>query len=214
MRIPFPADVPVGIDRDDARAAAAAELAKPEYRAAEPSPLDQALNWIVRKFLEFLDATSGVVPGGPLGLLVLLVLLVVLVVVIRLRVGRTARGARERHVVFAETSRSASDYRRAAGEAAAAGEFAVAVREQFRAVVRGLEERGVLDERSGRTADEAAAEGGRRLPGCRDELAAGAALFDRVHYGGHPATEETYRRLVALEQRCQAERPVLAGVSG
>jgi hypothetical protein len=76
--------------------------------------------------------------------------------------------------------------------------------------VRGLEERGLLDERSGRTADEAAADGGTRLPALRAELAAAATVFDDVHYGGRPATEEHYRTLAALDERCRTERP--AGV--
>ena len=68
----------------------------------------------------------------------------------------------------------------AADAHAARGEWADAVRERLRAVVRSLEERAVLDERPGRTADEAAAEAGTALPTCADDLRRSARLFDDI----------------------------------
>ena len=201
------ADVPVVIDRDDARRAAEAELSKPEYRTAEPGVVERVLRWLGQRLAALFDAASGVVPGGPLGLLVLLAVVVLVIVVVRLRVGPLARDVRASRRVFEERVRAAADYRAAAERAAAAGELTGAVRERFRALVRGLEERGVLDELSGRTADEAAREAGARLPASRDELAAAAVLFDAVHYGGRPASGEDYRRLVALDGQVQRERP-------
>ncbi|HVV10756.1 DUF4129 domain-containing protein [Amycolatopsis sp.] len=201
------ANIPITIDRDDARRAAAEELSKPEYRAAEPSWFQRALSWLAQRVSDLFAAVSGVVPGGPLGLLVLLAVVVLVIVVVRLRVGKVARTVRGRRAVFEDTTRAAEDYRRAAEDAFAAGDVATAVRERFRGLVRGLEERGVLDARSGRTADEAAREAGAQLPESRDELAFAASLFDAVHYGGRPATAEDYRRLVALDGRTQRERP-------
>jgi Domain of unknown function (DUF4129) len=201
------AEVPVTIDRDAAQRAAQAELAKPEYRAAEPGLLDRTLRWLGQRFTDLLAAASSVAPGGALGLLVLLAAAVLVVVVVRLRIGRVAREVRGTREVFQDSSLSARDHREAAERAFAAGEFASAVRERFRALVRVQEERGVLDPSSGRTADEAAQHAGARLPACRDELIAAATLFDAVHYGGRPATDEDYRRLAALDDRTQRERP-------
>lgn len=193
-------EVPVVIDRDDARRAAEAELAKHEYLTAQPNLWERAISWLGHGIAGLFEQASRVTPGGPLGLLVLLAVVVLIVVVVRLRVGGMARANRVRREVFEDRSRGARDYRNAAEEAAAAGDFATAVRERYRAIVRELEERGVLDELSGRTADEAAREAGVRLPDSRDELLAAAALFDAVHYGGREASSVDYDRLVALDR--------------
>ncbi|WP_033263378.1 DUF4129 domain-containing protein [Amycolatopsis vancoresmycina] len=201
-------DVPVDIDRDTARRAAAEELSDPKYRDAKPGFLQQAAQWLGEQLEKLLNSLSSGFPGGIFGVLLILVLLIVLVVVIRLRTGQVARAARAGRVVFGGTRRSAADYRRSAAEAAAAGRFDDAVRDRFRAVVRALEERALLDVRSGRTADEAAAEAGVLLPGVADQLRQGARLFDDVHYGGREGTEAAYQALTELDERCRRERPV------
>jgi hypothetical protein len=201
-------DVPVDIGRDDARRAAAGELADPQYRDARPNLLQQVGQWLGEHLDRLLAALSSDVPGGLFGLVLVLVLLIVLVVVIRLRTGKIARTSRAGGVVFGGQRKSADDYRRSAEEAAAAGRFGDAVRDRFRAVVRALEERALLDTRSGRTADEAAAEAGLLLPDVAGLLRQGARLFDDVHYGGREGTEAAYRALTELDERCRRERPV------
>jgi hypothetical protein len=201
-------DVPVDIDRDSARRAAAQELSDPKYRDARPSFLQEAAQWLGEQVEKLLNSVSSVVPGGAFGLLLLVVLLIVLGVVIRLRTGEVARASRADRVVFGGKRQSADDYRRSATEAAAAGRYGDAVRDRFRAVVRALEERALLDVRSGRTADEAAAEAGVLLPNVADELRQGARIFDDVHYGGREGTEAAYRALTELDERCRGERPV------
>ncbi|MEU7785908.1 DUF4129 domain-containing protein [Amycolatopsis sp. NPDC049159] len=204
----FFTDVPVDIDRDSARRAAAEELSDPKYRDAQPGFLQQVGQWLGEQVDKLLRGMSSVVPGGPFGLLLVLVLLIVLVVVVRLRTGKVARTARADRVVFGGQRKNAADYRRSAAEAAAAGRYDDAVRDRFRAVVRALEERALLDTRSGRTADEAAAEAGTLLPNVADALRTGARLFDDVHYGGREGTEAAYRRLTELDEQCRRERPV------
>lgn len=201
-------DVPVDIGRDDARRAAAEELSDPKYRDARPNVLQQVAQWLGEQLDKLLHSLNSVVPGGPLGLALVLVLLIVLVVVIRLRTGKVARASRAERTVFGGKRRSADDYRRSAAEAAAGGRYDDAVRDRFRAVVRALEERALLDVRSGRTADEAAAEAGLLLPNVADALRRGARLFDDVHYGGREGTEAAYRELTELDERCRRERPV------
>ncbi|MFB9686352.1 DUF4129 domain-containing protein [Amycolatopsis plumensis] len=202
------ADVPVDIDRDTARRAAEQELTDPKYRDARPGLLQEIGQWLGEQLEKLLNSLSTGVPGGIFGVLLIVALLIVLVVVIRLRTGKIARSARADRVVFGSLRKSAADYRRSAAEAAAAGRFDDAVRDRFRAVVRALEERALLDTRSGRTADEAAAEAGQLLPNVADELRQGARLFDDVHYGGREGTEAAYRTLTELDERCRRERPV------
>jgi hypothetical protein len=101
--------------------------------------------------------------------------------------------------VFAGTTRSADDHRRAADEAYERGDLAGAIRDRFRAIVRELERQGVLDERSGRTVDEIAAQAGERLPHNRTGLRSAATIFDDVVYGDHLPTDAAYHELTTLD---------------
>ncbi|TCO62458.1 DUF4129 domain-containing protein [Actinocrispum wychmicini] len=186
-------DTPVDVGRDAARDAATRELSDPAYHQAAPSWIDRALRWLVARLMELLNAVNQFVPGGFLGLIII----IAVIVVIRTRAGRMTRTASG--AVFAGKRLSASDHRRAAEEAVARGDLAEAVRERFRAIARGLEERGVLDERSGRTVDELAREAGARIPPHATALRSAALMFDDVWYGGHPATLAGYHELVDLD---------------
>lgn len=198
--------VPVEIGRDEARRAAQAELADPAYAEARPSPLDVALEWLADRLAD-LFGLAGALPGGPGALIVLVLVLAGLVVLIRLRVGRTARhGGRPAPAVFAEGRRPASEHRAAADAAWARGDLAESVRERFRAIVREFEERGILDESPGRTANEAAADAGAAVPDAALELRSAATLFDSVHYGGHAASADACHRLAALDDTLRGVR--------
>ncbi|RSM54425.1 hypothetical protein DMH03_37040 [Amycolatopsis sp. WAC 01376] len=204
----FLSEVPVDIDRDTARLRAAEELAGQPYQAAKPSWLSQAFSWVLEKLFGVLETVDSAVPGGIFAVVLLVVVLIVVVVVIRLKSGPLAASAKSGRAVFAGQRKASGEHRKAAEEAASRGDFDDAVRELFRAVVRSLEERALLDEKSGRTADEAAIEAGRLLPDVAVALRAGARLFDDVHYGDIPATEAGYRSLSELDERCRRARPV------
>ncbi|WP_410653526.1 DUF4129 domain-containing protein [Amycolatopsis sp. cmx-4-54] len=204
----FLTEVPVDIDRDTARLRAAEELSGEAYEAARPSWLSEAFNWVVEKLLRFLETIDSAVPGGIFAVVLLVVVLIVVVVVVRLKSGPLATAAKSGRAVFAGQRKASGEHRKAAEEAASRGDFDDAVRERFRALVRSLEERALLDEKSGRTADEAALEAGRLLPDVAAPLRAGARLFDDVHYGGIPATEAGYRSLSELDESCRRTRPV------
>jgi len=199
------ADVPVDIGRDDARRAALEELAKPVYQAAKPSLIVRAVRWLIEQVLA-LFALAGSAPGGVFGLILLAVVALVIVLIIRFGVGPFARTAAGDAVVFGETLRKAAEHRAAADTAAAVGDWATAVRERFRAIIRQLEEDGRLDRRPGRTADEAADEGGRSLPAQAGALRAGARIFDEVVYGEHPASAAQDERLRLLDDAVRTGR--------
>lgn len=209
----FAADVPIDISSDDARAAASRELTDPAYPAAQPPLLERVVTWIVNRLTEWLDAVSSVVPGGPGGLLVLALAAVVVAIIVRLRVGKVAMDRRGGgRAVFSGRPQSSAEHRQAADQAFARGDLVKAVRERFRAIVRDLEQRGVLDERSGRTVDETAAEAGRQLPGRATELRHAAQIFDDIVYGGRAATAEDYQRLATIDAAVRTERPTLVGM--
>lgn len=193
--------------RDEAREAAARELSDPAYAADDPSWPTRAVQWVLTRLGDLLDAVATTAPGGYGGLLVLAVILVLAVVAVRLRLGRVGRVTSGERALFAARDRSAEDHRRAADAHADRGEWAEAVRERLRGIVRGLEERDLLDARAGRTADEAAAEAGRALPDRAAELRAAARTFDEVSYGGRPADAAMAAQLRDLDDAVRRTRP-------
>jgi uncharacterized membrane protein len=192
-------DIPVDPDRDEAAKAAARELSDPAYVSGDPNPVERAFKWMLEKLGELLAGAGGM--SGITAITILVALVVIIVIVIRLRTGRTGRARRAGDKVFGSTLMTAAEHRAAAERAAAAGDLAEAVRERFRAVVRELEQRGVLDARAGRTVDEVAFEAGQALPVLADDLRGAAVQFDDVWYGGRPATAEGYQRLVSVDGR-------------
>ena len=211
MALAVALDAPVELGRDAARELAREELARQIYREAGPGLTERVLRWVLQAVGDVLDEVAGVSPGGYAGLAVLAVLLLAAAVAIRLRVGPLGRAAASDQRLFVGRERTAREHRARADQHAAAGEWAEAVRERLRAVVRTLEERSLLEPRPGRTADEAAAEGAAELPTCASDLVAAARLFDEIWYGGRPAGPAADQVLRAVDERVRAARPVLAG---
>ncbi|MFD8915363.1 DUF4129 domain-containing protein [Streptomyces sp. NPDC059575] len=201
---------PVTVPRDPAREAARRELSKPMYHENDPSLFQRALDafwdWLGRLF----DRASTATPGGTIGLVVVVLFVVAVLAALWWRLGTPRRLPTAAAPLFGERPRTAADHRSTAEAHAAQGHWNQAVQERVRAIVRALEERALLDARPGRTADEAAAEAGRALPDHADRLRSAARDFDDVTYGGRSASEETYRRLCALDLDIERARPVLA----
>ena len=103
--------------------------------------------------------------------------------------------------------RTADEHRAEAERFAAAGAWAEAVRSRLRAIVRDLEDRGLVDARPGRTADEVARDAGARLPSAAADLRLGARIFDDIWYGGRTADATSYSRLVEIDAAVAAARP-------
>ena len=193
-----------------AREAALHELSKAAYDRAKPSLASRAVTYLFDKLNELLSKAAGSVPGGRAGLL-LLVLLVVgigFLVVYRLRPSLRDPSAGE---LFGDGAVLTPDeHRYRAEQAAARGDFADAVRERLRGIVRELEQRGVLDPRPGRTADEVAREAGAAVPTIAEPLREAATVFDEVWYGGRIADATSYASLVEVDRFVTAARLVIA----
>ncbi|WP_280481673.1 DUF4129 domain-containing protein [Nocardia cyriacigeorgica] len=104
---------------------------------------------------------------------------------------------------------SAADHRAAAESALERRDYDAALRERFRATLRGLEQRGLLDIRRSRTAAETADEVTTADVPVQhaDEFRPAAHSFDEVVYGGRRATEDEYRRLEFVDQFSAAAPP-------
>jgi hypothetical protein len=203
----------VDIPRDPARRAAEDELSRPRYHQDEPGLLERLLDWIWENLSRLLRSAADVSPGGAVGLAVLVALVVLLGFVLWSRFGTPRRTASATaRTLFESGPRSAADHRAAAEAHAAAGRWSEAVQERMRALVRGLEERALLEPRPGRTADEAADEAGQALPAHTDALRAAARTFDEVTYAGRAADQAAYTLLRELDDTVGRTRPGTTGL--
>ena len=185
--LPLPTEVPVDLGADPARELARRELARAEYRAGEPGLLDRVGRWLLDRADDALGAVAGVSPGGVGGLLVVLLVIVLAVVLARRHFGRVARRAAAAGPLFDRAPRTADSHRAAADAAEAAGRFDEAVRERMRALVRGLEERDLVEVRPGRTAGEATRAAAVAVPSAASAVTEAARRFDETVYGGRSA---------------------------
>jgi hypothetical protein len=203
---------PLEPSRETAREWARQELSDPAYAQARPGLLRRFVQWLLTKLGE-LDVQPSALTNPYAAAALLALVVAVVAVVVWLRTGRLRGPGRgqARKELFDDAVRSAAEHRLLAERAAAAQRWADAVQERFRAVVRALDERALLDDRPGRTADEAAREAGRLLPALAEQLGRAATVFDDVSYGGQRATAQDYARIRALDDAVTASRPVEAG---
>ena len=202
--------VPVTPGADEARSWLEHELLDPVYHSSR-SLLQRVLDWLRQQFdgAPRFGAPSLVVASVVVGVLLVVAALAFWVAgpVRRSRRVRTAGAVRA-----GDDRRTADQLRAAADEAAAQGRWTLAVAERFRAIVRDLEQRTVLDDRPGRTADEAVAAAAARLPDLGADLRRAARRFDDVVYGDGPADSADDTWLRGLDDRVAHAR-ASAGIS-
>jgi hypothetical protein len=198
------ASVPVVPDAGTARRWAQSELTDPIYH-----PSLNILGWLKEKLGELLSGLSNASTHLS-GLQAVAVVLLVAAVVVAIYVAgpvRRNRTARQSHVVLGAEERTARLLREAADRSAANGDFEAAVADGFRAIIRSLEERAVLDPRPGRTAHEAATACAAWFPALADRSHHAGRLFDDVCYGHTGAGASDYEAVRALDRDLADVRP-------
>lgn len=187
-----------GIGREQARELARRELAKSIYR---PSLLSRWWHNIVRWLASLFRPVHAGEPNW-LAITLLAVIVVVALSAALYWLGSPSASRRARSApVIGDKPRTAAEYRRAAEELAASGNYQGAITELVRAIAADLEAREILVARTARTADELAAEAAHAFPAESAELAAAARLFDEVRYGGRPGSRSGYDRVRSLDTR-------------
>jgi hypothetical protein len=206
----LPLEIPVGLDRDEARRRALEELAKAKY-GGRPGWVDSAIERAFRLFEKiyalYLQSLANQQSGGGIswGFVIAVSVLLVALALVVWKVGLPRwRARRPDGAVQLDASTPAADYRSTAEDHARAGDWAGAVRDRFRAVVRELETRTILQVRPARTAWEAAYSAVRVVPAAQPALYAGADLFNRVVYGDQPADEAAYQQMVTIDDAVMA----------
>lgn len=201
-------DVPVDPGADEAARWLREELAKAQYREAQPTWFDR----LAQAIWEWLSGLQFGAVDGPPGLGQLIVALVVAAVVIGafLIFGRPALSRRSRvaGALFGDDDRrDAAGMRRDAERAAASGAWPAAIADMFRAVARGLAERTIVTTSPGTTAQDFASTAAAAFPAQSAGLTAAAAAFDGVRYLGQAGTEADFRALAGLEGALRAATP-------
>jgi hypothetical protein len=201
-------EIPLDPDAPEARRWVVEELSKPEYASAQPTPFDLAMQAIRDWIASLFEGATGV--PGPL-LAVLAVIVVAVLLVVALLVYGLPRLRRRRRAVAPlfddHDLRDLRTLRRAAEAAAGSEDWALAIEERFRAIVRGVVDRDLVQVHPGTTAHGFADAAGRPLPAHAEALRAAAADFDAVRYLGRAGSRERYEAIVRLDLAVEATVP-------
>lgn len=203
-----PLDIPIDIDGDEGRRRAVEELAKAKYGGIPPwvgDLLERVAN-VLTRVAEFFAALLN--PGGAAGtgvnpgfvLAVIVLVLAIGFVVYRVGLPRWQERRADANLDLDSTVPPA-DYRARAEEHANRGDWPAAVRDRFRALIRELEVRTIIDVRPARTATEAAWATVQVMPQANDDMQQGADLFNQVMYSDQPTEREAYLQLIAIDAR-------------
>jgi len=204
--------VPVDPDAEEARELLVRELAKPVYRAAEPTWFDRLSAAVGDWLADLLESGPG---GTPAIAWTVIILALVAAIVAAYLIFGPPRVNRRSTVVGGlfgdDDSRSAQTLRAAADRAAAAGDWVIAIEEMFRAIARMLSERAIVSTMPGTTASTFAASASGPFPKSSAELASAAASFDAVRYLGRPGSRTEFDALAALERDLRSSTPHFDG---
>jgi hypothetical protein len=195
------------IGRAPAQRLAREELSKAVYHQTS---IPQLVSHYIGLFLErvFSDA-SRVTPGGWWTVVALAGLAVLIGAVIVIRLGPLARTARRTAALLEPGAGplTAGQLRELAAASATEADYGTAILQRLRAIGADCEERGILVQDAGRTADELAAQAGRAFPGHAAGLVVAARLFDQVRYGGGSGTRDGYELLRDLDDALTRQVP-------
>ncbi|MCR6712742.1 MAG: DUF4129 domain-containing protein [Demequina sp.] len=201
-------DVPVDPDAETAREWAREELSKREYTPGTGRNLvDRFFEWI-NNLLNSLGNGIGSAWGGWGLVVTVIVCAAILTLAVWLVVGPMRR-SRRRAIVeeeLGDPTLSASDLLASASAAARAGDWNLAVIEAYRALVRSLAEREIIDAKPGMTAFEAALVAAAALPSIAQDVHEDADVFDSVRYGHLTATRSHYEHVLATRDAARSSR--------
>lgn len=203
-------EVPVLPEADEARRWARDELARAEY-STEPSLIERVWHWLVDQLGRLTDFDAVAPPTlvpivVVVGVALLLGVAIYLGGPVRARRRTAARGS---FAVFDDEAAGSEELSAAADAAARDHDWPLAVLMRFRAIIRDLDERGVLDDLPGMTAYEASGAAAALLPGHTRELRWAGDLFDAVCYGSAqpgPREDAQLRELAAAVARARPGR--------
>lgn len=196
---------PLVPDSEEAREWLQEELSREVY-SQSPSFWE----WLLSKIEQLIHNITSYGNGLEAVFLPLVILaLVAGIIILAFIYGRPARRSRGADPVVGgvwqeDDTRTAEALQQSAAQAAAAGDYTLAVIEQFRATVRGLEEQGAIETTAGMTASEVAQIISVVQPGVRDLARHAAARFNGSLYGALVASETDYTVMLEFDSALTA----------
>ena len=184
------------------------ELAKPEYRASQPTWFDRAAT-AVRDWFNSLGAGAAPsIPGlGPI-VVVVVVAVVLLIAFLVFGLPRLNRRSAIGGELFGEDDqRSAAEILSAARSAASAGNFSLAILEGLRSIARSLGERTLVTMFPGTTAQDFVRHARVLFPSWATELDQAVTSFDSVRYLDETGTETQWQEIERLANDLATARP-------
>lgn len=207
--------VPVDPTADEAREWLVRELAKPPYRAAEPSWFDRLAGAVWDWLSDLLGSGIGGSPALIWGFVLLVLVAAIVAAYFAFGPPRRNRRSTITGALFGDDDgRDAAAMRESAERAASDEDWPLAIEEMFRAIARGLAERAVLTTSPGTTATGFALRAREFFPDLGDRLEASARLFDDVRYLGRAGSREAFAEVSALERELRSHRPVFEATAG
>lgn len=200
---------PLDPDAGTARHDLIVELSKPEYQTGKAN-WAKVITQAIEDWVRSLQLQSGPAGLSPVGILIIIVVGVVILGLAFLIFGlpRLNRRSSAAGSLFGDDDSRAADALRAAAErAAAAGDFSTAVAEGFRAIARGLSERGVVTTFPGTTASGFAHRAGEQFASLAPDLGRAADAFDSVRYLGLTGDSEQWALVRGLDRALQNAKP-------
>ncbi|WP_194422116.1 DUF4129 domain-containing protein [Microbacterium abyssi] len=201
---------PYAPDGDEARRWAEQELQNPRYADAKPTWFD----YLAEDIAEFINGLFSPDTGQQVGSTALVIVVAVIVaalitVLILWGRPRASRRVKRRTVdlLGARDDRTAAQLRADAERSVRDGDWDSATVLRFRALARGLLERDIIDPTPGATAQAIAREAAAAFAAHHAELSSAAGAFDRVRYLRHPASEQNYRDLAAIDDLISTAHP-------
>ncbi|GAA1946271.1 DUF4129 domain-containing protein [Microbacterium deminutum] len=211
------AALPLTPDGSEGRRLAEHELGDPVYQAAQPTVIDRIARAVAQFFERLFDVQLNGGWGSAFAVIASVVVVVVIVVAfIVWGVPRAVRRApAESASLFGEEeARSAAELRSAAASHALNGEWDAAIVLRFRALARGVFERGVVATPPGATVHAFARSAALVFPSSATELEAAATAFDDVRYLRRPGTAELYWCVADVDDRVTSLRATVPDHAG
>lgn len=199
------AKVPVVPDAEEARRWAEEELSRSIYHE-QISWWEALMRRLMEALIRPLTTTSGSL-GSFSGVVIMaaLIILVIVIIVFASRLRRNQRAkvsAKQSAKLFTDDADSLTLFQRAE-QAAARHDYTLAFLEYFRAIIRAADERALIHDRVGLTAQEAA-QLVSKLP-ASDPIGEFAATFDAASYGDEQLTAAKVRQLQQWGQTALAQ---------
>lgn len=201
MRSPGPPLQPSG---EEGRHLLREELIHGEYHRQQL--VQRILDWLARRLEGGVGAASGTSALTTVVTMFVVAVLVVGLVLLVTRVRRDRRRQARSGQVLTEGRVSSGELRRRAEEALAAGRYADAVTDAYRALAVRQVERGRLADQPGATAHEVAARLAASYPEEGSRVGQSADLFDATMYGDRPATRADAAGVLGLDDTLAGAR--------